>query len=132
MPKVHRLVGITRGAVDTKAHEIQFDLQDSERRTVSFVGRFGPIAQVIAGLARLHFELRQILQTAKAMEPTAAEEIGGHRIHADSWSPVVLVELVTPQGVPYTFEVSRQMANEIADRLKSESAKIVRTQTGQA
>ena len=75
--------------------------------------------------------MRNVIHAAKSLEPTSAEPIASHLIQKEDWSDVVLMQLVTPQGVPYTFELSRQTAIEIADRLKTESAKGV-TQTGNA
>jgi hypothetical protein len=52
-----------------------------------------------------------------------AENVAATHIQKDRWANVVLMQLITPGGVPYTFALPPQVASDIADRLKTESAK---------
>jgi hypothetical protein len=123
MAKRHRLVGLPNGAIDPDKHEILFDLAVSRGAPILFVARYGPLAQLTAGLGRMLFQLRQILDDARAVETIPAEEVAVTQIQRDRWQDRVLMQLTTPQGVPYTFAFPSQIANSIADQLKAESAK---------
>lgn len=123
MPHQHRLVGLSGGAVDTVSHEIQFELTVANAPPISFVTEFGPATQLLAGLSRMFLELRKVLHTAKGMKSVAAEKIASSHIQRDRWEGVVIMQLTTPQGVPYTFQMSPRDAADIADQLKTESAK---------
>jgi hypothetical protein len=59
----------------------------------------------------------------RAVEAIPAEEVAVTQIQRDRWQDRVLMQLTTPQGVPYTFAFPPQIANSIADQLKGESAK---------
>jgi hypothetical protein len=119
----YRIVGIGSGAVDTVAHEINFELTVAGRPPMAFAAEYGPAAQFIGALGRLFFELRQTLLAAKGMKSSAGEQIASSHIQRDRWENVVLMQLTTPQGVPYTFAMQPQIASEIAEQLKTESAK---------
>jgi hypothetical protein len=131
MPKTLRLAGLASGSVDIDAQEIRFALSIERAPPLSFVGKFGVVAQVIAALGRMMTELRaQMYARGGAMAPVAAEQIGTSHIQKERWSDVVLLQLITPGGVPYSFALSCADAADIADRLKTESAKP--TGTGRA
>jgi hypothetical protein len=123
MAKAHLLTGLTSGAVDTTSHEITFHLSVSGRAPFAFVAKHGPVAQMISGLSRMLSELRRVLDSEKKMEAVSAENVAATHIQKDRWANVVLMQLITPGGVPYTFALPPQVASDIADRLKTESAK---------
>jgi hypothetical protein len=64
------------------------------------------------------------------MQASSAEKVESSHIQRDRWENVVIMQLTTPQGVPYTFSIPPEFAAEIADQLKTESAKP--HQTGRA
>jgi hypothetical protein len=123
MPTQHRLLGLSGGAVDTVTHEIQFELTVAGAPPISFVTEFGPATQLIAGLSRMFLELRQVLHAARGMKSVAAEKIASSHIQRDRWEGMVIMQLTTPQGVPYTFQMSPEDAAGIADQLKTESVR---------
>ena len=124
MAKRHRLLGLPSGKIDPDKQEILFDLAIGQGALILFVARYGPLAQLIAGLGRMLFQLRQILDEARAVETIPAEEVAVTQVQRDRWQDRILMQLTTPQGVPYTFAFPPQIANSIADQLKTESAKI--------
>lgn len=129
MSKPYRITGLPRGDVDSEKHEIHFTLGSAEK-DFSFIAKYGVASQVIGALGRMFFELKKIMATQKGMETTAAEELAAFHIQKERWNDLVLVELITSQGVPYTFAIPNEIAADIADRLKTESGKS--TQVGSA
>jgi hypothetical protein len=123
MAKAHRLVGLSGGTVDTVRHEMSFNVTASDGQSIVFVAEFGPASQLISGLSRMLSELRHVLYEAQGMKSIAAEAVAASHVQMDQWENVVLMQLITPQGVPYTFALKPQEAAEIADQLKTESAK---------
>jgi len=119
----YRLVGLESGAVDTVAHEIHFVLTVSGRPPMAFVAKYGPAAQVIGALGRMFVELRRILTEANTAKAIAAEKVASSHVQKDRWENVVLMQLTTPEGVPYTFSLPPHVAAGIAEQLKTESAK---------
>lgn len=130
MPKRLRLIGLPEGSVNVDAQELNFTLSVSEAKPIALVAKFGIAVQVISALGRMLSELRAQLDKQGGMAPVAAEKIVASHIQKERWSNVVLLQLITPQGVPYSFAVRCQDAADIADRLKTESAKP--TQSGSA
>lgn len=126
----HKLVGIPKGHVDTEKDEIHFTLNMSDREPLSFVARYGAAAQVISSLGRMFLELQKILRQKNKMESIAAEELHSTVIYKEKFSDRVILQIVTDKGVPYTFALPTKDAADIADQLKTESAKP--TQTGHA
>jgi hypothetical protein len=74
-------------------------------------------------------ELKRISAVSNAMEATPAELVTATHIHRERWANVVLMQLTTPTGIPYSFALSPQAASDIADQLKTESAKPHQTGT---
>ena len=123
MPTPHRLSGIANGAIDTQEHEIKFDISTGDGKQIAFVSKYGPACQLAASLGRMIFELRKILDNQKKMETIAAEKVVEVSIQKDKWSDIVLLQLMTENGIPYAFALPLQSATDIADRLKTESSK---------
>ena len=129
MPRTHALRGITSGNVDTGKEEIRFALSIARGEPISFVGKFGAVAQAAAALGRMLAELRAQIQAKRdgTMAPIAAEQIQACHIQKDPWQDVILVQLINPQGIPYSFAMTSAAASDIAARLKIESEKPTRT-----
>lgn len=126
----YRIVGLSGGGVDTVSHEIQFELTITGQAPMTFVAEYGPAAQVIGALARMNLELRRVLLEAQGIKSVPAEKIASSHVQKDQWENMVIMQLTTPQGVPYTFAIPPQDAAGIAEQLKTESAKP--HQTGRA
>jgi hypothetical protein len=123
MSNSHPLVGLSKGTVDTANHVINFEMTVSDGPPISITGEFGPMAQLIGALARRHLELRRILDQAKGMKTVAAEQVAASHVQKDQWENIVMMQLTTPMGVPYTFALRPEDAAAIAVQLKTESAK---------
>lgn len=123
MPAAQRITGLTDGAVDVERQEIRLTLTIGDRGARAFVMRFGVAAQVIGALGRMFWELRRALDAQGGHEATAAEDVAAAHVQKDRWSDKVLVQLITPAGVPYTFAVRAQAAAGIAEQLQTESAR---------
>lgn len=123
MPKRLRVTGLPEGSVDVDKQELNFTISVSEGKPTLFVAKFGVAAQVIGALGRMLTELRAQLDKKGGIASVAAEQVAAAHIQKDRWTDVVLVQLITPRGVPYSFAVRCQDAADIADRLKIESAK---------
>jgi hypothetical protein len=106
----YRVLGIGSGGVDTVSHEINFEFTIDGRPSMSFVAAYAPAVQIIGALGRMFFELRRILHEAKGMKSVAGEQVASSHIQKDRWENVVLMQLTTPQGVPYTFAIPPQIA----------------------
>jgi hypothetical protein len=122
----HRLIGLTDGAVDTVSHEIHFSLAVHGRPPIPFITEYGPATQTIGALGRMFVELQTILENKKTgMAAVAAESVAAAHIQKERWNndDVVIFQLTTMSGIPYNFVIPRQAASDIADRLKTESAK---------
>ena len=121
MPKVHRLLGLPDGAVDTAKQEINFTLAVSSEQPLRFIAKIGVAEQVIAALAPMIRALRQPHSQA-----ISAETVAEYLVQRDAHGGPVIVRLVTPHGVPHTFAIPVDAAADIAARLKTESAKPIR------
>jgi hypothetical protein len=122
MGKPVRLVGLPAGAVDADKQEIQFDLA-LERQTLSLKATYGVVSQVIAALGRMLLELQTVRDAGKNVAGGAGAQMHLYQIQKDRWTDSVIVQITTPSGVPYTFGIPTQIAAEIAEQLKIESAK---------
>ena len=120
-----KVQGIANGGVHRGKFELYFTLTLEDGSKLDFTAEYGPASQVVGALGRLFSELQRAAAAAEGspIRATAAEKVGATLIEKDRWSNAVLLQLTTPQGVPYTFELSPQHAAEMADRLRVESAK---------
>jgi hypothetical protein len=126
----HRIVGLASGAVDTGKKEIQFALVVADRPPIPFVTEYGPASQFIGALGRMFLTLQEVLESEKkGIASVAAEQIAVAHIQQDRWTGNVIFQVTTPTGIPYNFVMPSQVASDIADRLKTESAKPYQTGT---
>jgi hypothetical protein len=117
-----RVLGISRGEVDTEEHEIRFTLTTADGPPITLVANYGAGGQITAALGRMLLELAQLLRQEQVMTTVAAEQVASSLIQRDLWQNVVLMQLTTPAGIPYTFALPLDDAAYIADQLKIESA----------
>lgn len=68
-------------------------------------------------------QLREILEAEKGTASAAAEPVAAAFVQKDQWQDIVLLQLTSTSGIPYTFALPSRNAAEIADRLKIESSK---------
>jgi hypothetical protein len=124
MPKTYRLTGLPEGAADVANQELRFSLSVARDAPLAFVGKIGVVTQIISALGRILMELRIQLEARGAgMASVNAEEVAAAHIQRERWRDVVLLQLITPAGVPYTFALSQEASVDISARLKIESAK---------
>lgn len=128
MPR--RLTGLPKGAIDAEKHEIRLELGISGGKPLPFVAKFGVASQIASGLSRMVRELETIMRSQKAATSTAIERIAEAHVQKERWEDLVLLRFVSVGGVPYTFGIPATEAAELADRLRTESAKP--TETGRA
>jgi hypothetical protein len=119
MPRRMRLTGLPEGAVDKERNEIQFSLATSEMKPLDFVAKYGIAAQVVSGIGRMMSELRAVQQQSGATESPPAEMVTGAVVRQER--DVVLLQLMTQLGIPYTFAIPAAHAAELAERLRGGS-----------
>ena len=121
MSKTHRLLGLPSCVIDTHTNEIKFDLAVSGGKPVSFIAKYGVMAQMLAGLARPASQLRDRLNSIGTHDTVYPEAIVEAGIQQNKITGVILVELINPEGIPYIFALPPQTAIQLADLLKSET-----------
>jgi hypothetical protein len=121
MPRLQQLRGIPAGSVDAERGNIRFDMVTAEGRTLPFVATYGDAAQVAASLARLLAELRRALEEKKGTATVAVEKVTEFHVQGDPGSGFVLVQMMTQNGVPYSFAMPAEAAAALAAKLGSES-----------
>jgi hypothetical protein len=85
--------------------------------------KYGAATQVIGAPGRMFSELQRYVETQGRMDAVAVETVAAAHIQKDRWMDLVIFQLTTPQGIPYNFVMPPQVASDISDRLKTESAK---------
>lgn len=118
MPPKLILRGLKDAAVDPDRREVYFALSVKNGPSPDFVGDAGVVRQIAGALGRMAFELR-----LPGPEATAAEKVDRYTVQRDPLSEVVILRMMTPEGIPYTFGIPLIAAADIAERLKTESAK---------
>src|ERR1700682_2895683 len=98
-----RVIGINHGSVDLDTDEITFDLLvETKHAPMSFIATYTSFMQILYGLGKLHATVQRSLLDKNAMRAISAEEVAVTHIQKDRWKDVVLMQLTTPEGVPYT------------------------------
>src|SRR5690348_8296887 len=118
-----RVLGVKAGRVNTRTDEIVFDLAvEGKQFPMSFVASYEAFTQIMNGLGRLFVAVQNSLYEKKTMKGASAEAVASTHIQRDRWANVVLMQLSTPEGVPYTFAIPPQVAADMAEQLKTESS----------
>ena len=96
MAKRYRLTGLQADAVDQEKHEIHFELSVGHDTPISFIARYGPLSQAVGALGRILTPRRALsLLPLKMLPPGISSATAGKSI--------VLLQITTPQGVPYNL-----------------------------
>jgi hypothetical protein len=125
-----RVAALAGGQVNLDTKDIEFDLTLSDRQTLALVATYGSAAQITSALGGMLKALRGALDSERGMATIAGERVEGCHIQKDRWKDEVILQLITPSGIPYTFGIPTRDAAQIAERLRIDSAKP--TQTGNA
>jgi hypothetical protein len=119
MPTLFRLVGLAEATVDREKHDVNFVLKVSDGRGLAFVAEAPAARQIAASLGRMAVEAGQT-----APMTLAAEKIAKYGVKRDAFGGVVLLQLISDDGIPYMFALPSSAASDIATTLQSESAKV--------
>jgi len=119
MTTTFRLTGIPGGAVDLQKREIDFRLQLDNGGELAFIAGLSAAEQIASALGRMTQQLRQ-----SKPQNVIAEQVAEYAVQRDPHGGPVLLRLVTPQGIPYTFALPLAAATDIVTRLQIESAKV--------
>ncbi len=119
MTTTFRLTGIPGGTVDPQKREIDFRLQLNDGTQLACIAELSAAEQIASALGRMTQQFRQ-----PKSQNVVAEEIAEYAVQRDPHGGPVLLRLVTPQGIPYTFALPLAAATDIATRLQIESAKV--------
>lgn len=117
MSRRHRITGLNKGTVDTGSNSVTFQVAIRDAAPMTFIADAGPMTQLVGGLGRMFLELRRSLHGTGAMKDIPTEAVASSHVQKDRAHNVILMQLTTPQGVPYTFAMSPQAAIGIADQL---------------
>lgn len=113
-----RAAQVKNAAQNRGEQEMDFALALESGGPLQFVAKIGAVEQVIAGLSRMATDLRQ-----RKPQLISAGEVSGYLVRRDVFGGPILLRLISPMGVPYTFALRTAAARDISDRLKIESEK---------
>ena len=125
MAEAIRLIGLESGEVDLDRQEVRFTLTDTLSQNLELVAAAGVAEQIISALSRMCTALREAAIAGNVTRPIAAEQVAEALVQRERFHDLVLLQLITASGTPYSFSLDRQAAIDISDRLKTESAKSV-------
>ncbi len=111
------------GSVDVDRRDVHFTLVKNDGTTLQCVGEFTATAQITAALAQMLSSLRTRVNKKPATVPVAATSIQWALVQKDPWSDFVLLQLISPEGIPFSFQIQRKDAAALAARLRTESEK---------
>jgi hypothetical protein len=120
----HIVQNLADASVDTNGRAIHFSLTVTDGAQIPFVMGYGPSTQVIGALGRMLLQLHQALEKSKGkLEAIPLEHVKHAHIQQDRLTGNVIFQMITPAGIPYSFVLAPKAASDIADMLKSESAR---------
>ncbi len=119
---VTKLAGIEEGSIDPEKGYVVFKAKLDRRPDQWFAAKANVLDQTLSTLATLLRQLRE--HTAvPAAEAIFAIEVGQYAIQKDPFSEKVLMKIISPDGIPYTFAVPTRATDEMSERLKAEGSK---------
>jgi hypothetical protein len=119
-----RVNAMKHGSVNLDTDEITFDLiVETKQDPISFIVSYTSFMQILYGLGKLHATVQRSLREKKSMQAISAEDVAVTHIQKDRWKDVVLLQITNSEGVPYTFAIPPDIAIDMAEQLKTESAK---------
>lgn len=129
--KRSRATGVSAGAVDAQEKDIHFTLE-TENGPVELIANIGAIQQIISALAPMAASLRESLNQPGATYASAAETVVEANVAIERFDRLVMLLLVTDQGVPHTFSLTADAADEISARLRKQSKRLRVQSSGRA
>jgi len=127
----HIVQNLADASVDTNGRAIHFTLTVTDGAQILFVMGYAPSTQVIGALGRAFLQLHAALEKSKGkLEAIPLEHVKHAHIQQDRLTGNVIFQMITPAGIPYNFVLTAKAASDIADMLKTESAR--RYQPGSA
>ena len=125
MAEAIHLTGLGKGTADVDKQEVSFTLTDTQFQNLEFVAAAGVAEQITSALSKMCTTLRDAAIAGNVIRPSAAEPVAAAIVQRERLHDVVLLQLITQSGTPYTFALDREAATDISARLKTESAKDV-------
>jgi hypothetical protein len=125
MPTTLRLAGLAEGTINNEKGEVNFVLKISDGRGLAFVAEVTAARQISSALGKMALQAKQSMPLM-----VGAEKVVQYGVKNDAFGDVVLLQLVSEDGVPYMFALPRSAAGDIATRLSSESER--HSETGRA
>ena len=121
------LTGLGDGTADLDKQEIRFTLNDTRFQSLEleFIAAAGVAEQITSALSKMCKTLRDAAIAGNVIRPSAAEPVAAAGVQRERLHDVVLLQLITQSGTPYTFSLDLEAARDISARLKTESAKYV-------
>jgi len=119
--RVAKLAGIEEGSIDPKNRYVVFKAKIDPDQEQYFAAKANVIEQVLSTLATLLRQLREY-GLAPASETVSAIEISQYAVRKDPFSDKVLMQIISVEGIPYTFAIPAQATDEISERLKAEGS----------
>ncbi len=123
MAETIRLTGLGSGEADVDQQEVSFTLTSTLFQNFEFVAAAGVAEQITSALSKMCTTLREAAIAGNVIRSTSAEEVAAVIVQRERLHDLVLLQLITPSGTPYTFALDRHAAIDISERLKTESAK---------
>jgi hypothetical protein len=118
MPTTFRLAGLSEATIDTEKQDVSFVLKVADGRGLAFVADAAAARQIASSLGRMALQARQATP-----QMIGAEKIAQYGVKREAFGEVVLLQLVSEDGVPHMFALPLSAATDIASRLQIESAK---------
>jgi hypothetical protein len=109
MPTLFRLTGLTEASIDNEKNDINFVLKVSDGRGLAFVAEAAAARQIASSLGRMALQAQQ-----SAPQMIGAEKVGGYGVKRDAFGEVVLLQLISDDGVPHMFAIPLSAATDIA------------------
>ena len=125
MAETTELTGISNGQVDLEKQEIRFVLSNTRFQTFDFSVKAGVAEQILMALGRMCTELRSAAVAGNVRRSAAAEDVAVSVVQRERLHDKVLLQLITPSQIPYTFALPLEAAIEISAQLKTEAEKAV-------
>jgi hypothetical protein len=120
----HIVQNLTEASVDTDGRAIHFSLTVTDGAQIPFVMGYAPSTQIIGALGRMLLQLHEAIEKSKGkLEAIPLEQVKHAHIQQDRLTGNVIFQLITPAGIPYNFVLTPKAASDIADMLKTESAR---------
>jgi hypothetical protein len=120
--EITKLLGIEEGAIDPKNGYVSFKAKLDRRPDQWFATKANVLEQILSTLGTL---LRQLKEhtAVPAAEAISAIEVGQYGVQKDPFHDKVLMKIISPVGIPYTFAIPTSAVGEMSERLKTEGSK---------